>query len=258
VATIKEKKIRTFIVDPFVRSHEVNENDNAQIDKIVWCFQQIIERTNCAIGIVHHARKLGIRSETGDADSSRGASALINAARIAHSLTEMKESEAEKYGIELKRSSWFCRLDSAKANLNAPDEHCMWYEKETIFLPNGDAVGGLKVASLSDVQTALAKEEQLAEIQDLANCLNELMVPGQKMNFNEVMAQVVNDPTYSFLFEYKDKTEKTKREWLLRLTKRKIVINGKRFSYFNAPASRPRHWVTCEADCEAKEPDFLS
>jgi RecA-family ATPase len=45
------------ILDPFVATHRVNENDNMAIDAVAKTFGRIAEKANCAIELVHHVRK---------------------------------------------------------------------------------------------------------------------------------------------------------------------------------------------------------
>ena len=116
-AAIKERNIIALTIDPFVSVHEVNENDNNAIAKVAKTFSRIADRTGCAINLVHHTRKApnGFESQTpGDADSSRGASALISDARVAHTLSIMSKDDAEQLNIPPERRRWFVRMDQAK------------------------------------------------------------------------------------------------------------------------------------------------
>src|SRR5262249_19665623 len=52
-ATIRTNKIDVFIVDPFVASHEVSENDNMKINKVARVYaDQIADPCNCATELV--------------------------------------------------------------------------------------------------------------------------------------------------------------------------------------------------------------
>src|SRR3984957_17082603 len=59
VDTIRKNKIDVVIVDPFVSSHSVNENDNSSIDAVVKRWSKIAHVTNCAVHLIHHSRKPG-------------------------------------------------------------------------------------------------------------------------------------------------------------------------------------------------------
>jgi RecA-family ATPase len=74
-----ERKIDVLTIDPFVSSHEVSENDNRAIDAVVKAWGRLADECNCSINLVHHVRK-GNGTEA-NADSARGAKALVDAAR---------------------------------------------------------------------------------------------------------------------------------------------------------------------------------
>ena len=106
--------IDAMIVDPFITSHRVTENDNNAIDLVVkqgWI--PIADQTNCAVDLVHHSRKTGGNETT--TEDSRGASALVYAARSARTLNVMTKEEAANAGIDEHRSRYF-RIDNGKQN----------------------------------------------------------------------------------------------------------------------------------------------
>lgn len=143
--SIEKYGIKLLIIDPFARCHYLNENDNSAMDMVADIFTGIADRQNCAINLVHHSRKLG-KAEfmAGNADSIRGASSLVNAARIAHTLTTMSQTEAEGFGLDPTQHIFYSRLDSAKNNLSAPTTEINWYKKESVTIANGEKRGILK------------------------------------------------------------------------------------------------------------------
>ena len=50
-------KFDVLILDPFVSTHRVSENDNMAIDAVAKTFGRIAENANCAIELIHHVRK---------------------------------------------------------------------------------------------------------------------------------------------------------------------------------------------------------
>jgi RecA-family ATPase len=71
IAVIKELGIKAMIVDPFVSTHAIQENNNAAIDKVSKLWARIADEADCAIHLVHHTRKTGREELT--AESVRGA-----------------------------------------------------------------------------------------------------------------------------------------------------------------------------------------
>jgi hypothetical protein len=170
---IRDKGIDLLIVDPFVRAHQLNENDNVQIDFVAGLFSAIAARTGCSIVLVHHTRKPAQGSSeghAGEADSARGASSLIAAARVAVTLSSMSPNDARTYGIRDEERWQYCRLDAAKGNMAPLADGAMWFKRESVTLPNGPlALGGDEVGVLMPV--TLTPAEALPILPDLANAI---------------------------------------------------------------------------------------
>ncbi|WP_260598847.1 AAA family ATPase [Sphingomonas endolithica] len=150
VAELLARKVDVLVVDPFVSSHGVSENDNGAIDAVVKTWAGIAKRAGCAIVLVHHSKKLGNEKVT--AESSRGASALVSAARVTLVLNRMDKDEAQRFGIaeDAERRRLFTVQDD-KAN-RAPAEEAQWFRlasqnvgnstgQEDPFGDEGDSVG---------------------------------------------------------------------------------------------------------------------
>jgi hypothetical protein len=182
---IRENNIRLLVIDPFVRAHRVNENSNDAIDFVAEQFTKIAIATGCAINLVHHTRKPPqgqSEGHAGNADSARGASSLISAARIAHTLMTMSGKDAERLGVPADESRLYVRLDDAKANFSAPTDRTVWFKREGVLLPNAssplaqdaDRVGVLLRADLSQHESQ-AREREQARREELAKDLARFM-----------------------------------------------------------------------------------
>lgn len=135
IANIKRHAIDVMIVDPFVSTHGVNENDNGAIDKVAKLWAHIADETNCAIDIVHHLRKVADREAT--VEDARGAVALIGAARSVRVLNRMSPEQAAQAGIsENDRTSYF-NVHQGKANLTRMSNAQDWRKLESVPLGNG-------------------------------------------------------------------------------------------------------------------------
>lgn len=137
-ATIRQRRIATVIVDPFVSSHAVRESSNEAIDAIAKRWKRLAQETGCAVVLVHHTRKLGGREVT--AEDGRGAVALRDAARVVLPLNPMGDKEAAELGIAdpaVRRS--LVRIDTGKAN-RAPPDAATWIKLESQSLDNGDGL----------------------------------------------------------------------------------------------------------------------
>lgn len=142
VAELTRRKIDVLVIDPFISSHGLAENDNAAIDLVAKEWSRIGSQAGCAVVLVHHSKKMGGEAVT--AESSRGASSLVDAARGGLALNTMSELEADRFGIDRDRRRQFFRADNAKAN-RAPAGVGEWFELVSVHLDNGpdggDSVG---------------------------------------------------------------------------------------------------------------------
>lgn len=163
ITEIKARGIDVLIVDPFVSSHQVSENDNGAIDVVAKEWGRVAERCNIAIDLVHHTRKLG--GEEASSENSRGAVSLLGAARSARVLNRMSDAQKADAGVSDDPLTYFS-VDRDKANL-APAGKRVWRRMVSVNLPNGDSVGvteawewpddfdGVKVKDLLAVQKAI-------------------------------------------------------------------------------------------------------
>ncbi len=165
-AEIRSLGIDVLIIDPFISSHEVSENDNSAIDKVAKVWGQIADECDCSINLVHHVRK-GNGAET-NTDSARGAKALTDAARSVIVYNRMTEDEAGLAGVPQDQRGFYFRTQNDKANLSPP-ERAEWYRMNNVDLANGDQVGvacpwkwpelfeGVSTAKVQAVQRAVAE-----------------------------------------------------------------------------------------------------
>jgi hypothetical protein len=135
VRTIHGNKIDVVMIDPFISSHQVPENDNNTIDAVAKTWTGIADVTNTAIDLAHHTRKTGGAEVT--VEDGRGAVALLNAVRPARVLNIMTEDEAIKGGVVDGRRRYF-RVTDGKNNLALPADKLDWFRSVSIDLGNGD------------------------------------------------------------------------------------------------------------------------
>lgn len=135
VAEIKRRRIDCLIVDPFVSSQTVPENDNGAIDAVAKAWAWVAATTGCAIVLVHHTSKLGGGEVT--AERARGASALVNAARSVTALNRMTQDEAQRFGIKASEARRYFRSYDDKNNRAPAADASDWFRLESVDLPNG-------------------------------------------------------------------------------------------------------------------------
>lgn len=139
VEQIERNAIDVMIVDPFVSTHGVNENDNGAIDKVAKLWAQIADHTNCAIDIVHHLRKVADREAT--VEDARGAVSLIGAARSVRVLNRMSEEQAEQAGVSGEERFAHFSVNYGKSNLTPLSSKLDWRKLESVPLGNARGFG---------------------------------------------------------------------------------------------------------------------
>jgi RecA-family ATPase len=138
--TLSRHQIDVMIVDPFVSSHRVSENNNTYIDAIAKIWNEIAEKSGagCGVELIHHARKAtAYGSHEYTVDDGRGASSLLAASRVAEVLNPMSKDEAANFGILESQRRAFFRCDNGKSSMCPPPEKALWFKFESQDLDNG-------------------------------------------------------------------------------------------------------------------------
>lgn len=129
---IQERGIDVLVIDPFVSSHALDENDNVQIDRVIKRWSRLAQAAKCAVHIVHHTRK---SDQTIGSESARGAKALVDAARMVRVLNVATAEEMAALGLQPDLRAFHTRRD--KQNLAAGHEERSWYLLRSVSLGNG-------------------------------------------------------------------------------------------------------------------------
>ncbi len=158
---ITRRAIDIAILDPFVKSHAVEENNNVAMDAVVGLLADMAAKHNIAIDVPHHTRKGA--SNPGNADAGRGASAMKDAARLVYTLARMTPEEAQTLGIAEKDRRYLIRMDSGKVNIAPPLEEAKWFRlvgvplgNATDLYPAGDEVQTVEVWTPPDAWDGLS------------------------------------------------------------------------------------------------------
>lgn len=136
VRVLREREIDVMIVDPFISTHQVGENDTAAMQQAATAWKTVAYEGNVAIDLAHHTRKLGGQEAT--VDDGRGSSTLKDKARHARALSPMSADDAKHYGLEPgERFSYFAIGAGEKSNMAARSSRKTWYHLESVGLGNG-------------------------------------------------------------------------------------------------------------------------
>ena len=147
--TIPARKIDLVILDPFIKSHGIAENDNSGIDEVAQILTNMADTFNIAVDVPHHMAKGP--ADPGNANRGRGASSLKDALRLVRTATVMTTEEAKSFGLSELERRRLIRIDDAKLNI-APMAEAKWFrlvgvdiDNATELYPNGDNVQTVEV-----------------------------------------------------------------------------------------------------------------
>jgi len=155
---IAVREIDVLVIDPFVSSHQVSENDNGAIDLVAKEWARLADHCNCAIELVHHTRKTN--GEEATTESARGATALLGAARSGRVLNKMGDDLKADAGVQDDPATYFA-ITRDKANL-APVGKREWRRMASYQLSNGDNVGVAEVWEWPDTFDGVTVKDLLA------------------------------------------------------------------------------------------------
>jgi hypothetical protein len=134
IAALVALRIDILIVDPFVKTHRVSENDNVFMDAVATVFADIADAANCAVELVQHTRKTNGEEVT--LEDARGAGSTTAAARMVRTLNRMPKANAPLAGIKEEQARYYVRVDDgAKSNL-APPQKATWFHLANVGLGN--------------------------------------------------------------------------------------------------------------------------
>jgi AAA domain len=169
---IAARQVDIISLDPFVKTHSVEENNNSAIDDVVQVLTDLGAKYSIAVDAPHHTSKGP--ADPGNASRARGASAMNNGGRLVYTLNTMSPEEAEAFGIGEDERKSYIRMDSGKVNITRALGAAKWFRLVSVPLgngtdmyPNGDDVqtveiwkppetwGGLSVDLLNRILTAI-------------------------------------------------------------------------------------------------------
>ena len=171
-AAIERRLPDLIVLDPYVKLHALEENDNGAMDFVCDLLATLAIEYDIAVDAPHHTKKGQLTP--GDADSGRGASAIRDAGRLIYTLTTMSEDEAKAFGISSEERTRYIRLDKGKVNLAPPSRTATWFKLVGVRLengndeyPNGDEVQTVEPWSPPKTWQGLSSETLNAALTDI-------------------------------------------------------------------------------------------
>lgn len=133
---------RLIVLDSLSRIHNLDENSNGDMSRLVSVLEHIAATTGAAVLYLHHVNKISAREgQTDEQQAARGASALIDQARWSGYVRKMSEQEAERLTdgrepIGNERRGLYVRFGVSKQNYDATPLD-RWYRRHAdgVLLP---------------------------------------------------------------------------------------------------------------------------
>lgn len=141
IAHIRANNIKLFIVDPFIETHDADENDNGQIAQVAHEYRRIAQEGECAVVLVHHTRKPAGASSAGhggNQDSARGAGALMAMARVGWTVSSAPVDVAARVGVDAGDAWRLMALEGSKANLGPQTGEPAWFWRNSVTVRTDD------------------------------------------------------------------------------------------------------------------------
>ena len=231
---IKQHSIDVVMLDPFGALHGFNENANDEMNLLLGMLRRVVHRTRCAMLIVHHAGKAAAADmKSAGAGASRGASAIVDAARSVRQLSPMTAKDVSALGcgssIPEEKRARYVRIGNGKSNL-APADKARWMFLESVSLANAtpDYPAGDRVQAATawePPERKLGTKGQLASVQTAIAALPEppRKHPSSPEWVGNVVAQTLQidigpkDPKASRTAEQTDNRQRVKamvKDWV--------------------------------------------
>lgn len=157
VGYLKEKRIRMLVLDPAVYTHQLEENDIADMAVYMQTLTYIAKQAQCAVVVLHHMNKASGWNSLYDVNQSglRGASSFADNARSVAVVVSMPIKDAPLYGLppDPDTVSRYAVFKHVKHNYSSSMGIIIFERKDGTLVPRPDLV------RLSNTEMAEAKEQ---------------------------------------------------------------------------------------------------
>lgn len=168
IGYLKTKRIRMLCLDPAVYTHQLEENNIADMATYMQTLTHIAKQAQCAVVVLHHMNKMGGWSSIDDMNqgSLRGASSFADNARSVAVVMSMPIKDAESYGLPAEHETVgkYAVLKHVKHNYSAPMHTLVFERKGALLVPRPD-IQKLDRAMVAEARETAKQEEQERRVQ---------------------------------------------------------------------------------------------
>lgn len=163
VGFLKRNQVKCLALDPLVYTHQLEENNIADMAAYMQTMTHVAKHAGCAVVIIHHMSKSAGWLQLDDINQSslRGASSVADNARSVGVVVSMPVKDAPTYGLsEHEDLSRYAVFKHVKHNYSASLGTHIFERKGPLLIPRRD------ITKLNSHQMQEAKERQLAQDQE--------------------------------------------------------------------------------------------
>ncbi len=214
VGFLKRSGVRILVLDPAVYTHQLEENNIADMATYMQTLTAVAKGAGCAVVVLHHMHKAAGWASLDDVNQSslRGASSFADNARSVGVVVSMPIKDAVNYGLppEHATSSTYAVFKHVKHNYSASLGTYIFERKGALLMPRPD-ITKLDVVQL---QEAKARQVQQAEefrvVSSAASVLRFLDEADDFVTLNQIVqgARIHKRRARELMAEYEE------RDWI--------------------------------------------
>lgn len=164
VGFIQHAHIKLLVLDPAVYTHQLEENNIADMASYMQMLGHIAKQGNCAVVVLHHMSKAASWVSLSEVNQGalRGASSFADNARSVTVALSMPVKDAPLYGLPAEReiSSRYVVIQHVKHNYSAPMHQQVFERKGPLLIHRPEIV------PLDESQLTVVRQEQKAQQQE--------------------------------------------------------------------------------------------
>lgn len=116
---------RLVFVDPLIRLHDADENDNSAAAHLMLILARIARDTKCAIVLLHHVGK----GDRGGWQAARGASAIVTSVRWQMNMSPPSPEDIERHSLSEAAADLFVKVGGVKMNYAERRVDSFWLKR---------------------------------------------------------------------------------------------------------------------------------
>jgi RecA-family ATPase len=194
IGYLKAKAIRMVVLDPAVYTHQLEENDIADMAVYMQTLTYIAKQARCAVVVLHHMNKTGGWSQLDEINqgSLRGASSFADNARSVGVVVSMSIRDAESYGLPAEHATTgkYAVFKHVKHNYSAPMDTMVFERKGGTLVPRPD-ITKLDRGQLQEArEQAKEQENERRVLQWVERVLATLAEAGDALSLNQLAVEL--------------------------------------------------------------------